>query len=229
MDLPTGRRRERIRHAAPAVLLVQTETGIQAVTVQSVLDSRDLVIKSPGRYVPRIPGIAGATILGSGEVSAVLDLPELLRLPARRIDSGAPREAPVDEADLRFKALVVDDSLSARRALLRVLEDAGYAVRGARDGLEAVELMAGFQPDVVLVDMEMPRMNGLELTTHLRGHPQTARLPIVMITSRSTAKHRQQADAAGVDVYFTKPFSEDTLLDAVTDLLTGLPSRRVEA
>jgi DNA-binding response OmpR family regulator len=114
---------------------------------------------------------------------------------------------------------VVDDSLSARRALAQVLSDAGYEVRTARDGLEAVEVIDVRTPDIVLVDMEMPRMNGIELTAHVRSRAATARLPVIMVTSRSTSKHRQQAEAAGVDVYLTKPFAEDQLLEHVQTLL----------
>ena len=114
--------------------------------------------------------------------------------------------------------LVADDSLSARKALVQVMEDAGYEVRAARDGMEAVQMVEVKRPDIVLVDMEMPRMNGIELTAHLRARPETADLPVIMITSRSTAKHRRQAEAAGVNVYLTKPFLDDELLDHVAAL-----------
>jgi len=170
--------------------------------------------------VPRLPGIVGATILGDGAVTPVLDLPELMA-GARRPIGLAAAEAVADarqEGQRRPVALVVDDSLSARRALVQVMEDAGYDVRAARDGLEAVEIAQGKRPDIVLADMEMPRMNGIELTSHLRARPETADLPVIMITSRSTAKHRQQAEAAGVSVYLTKPFLDDELLDHVAAL-----------
>ena len=110
-------------------------------------------------------------------------------------------------------ALVVDDSLSARRSLAQFLQDAGYEVRTARDGLEAVDMLNALEPQVLLVDLEMPRMNGIELTGHVRSVPRLAAVPIIMITSRSAAKHRQEAQTAGVDVYLTKPFAEDELLD----------------
>jgi CheY-like chemotaxis protein len=108
---------------------------------------------------------------------------------------------------------VVDDSLSARRSLTQFLQDAGYEVRAARDGLEAVDILNGHKPEVLLVDLEMPRMNGIELTSYVRSTPKLADLPIVMITSRSAAKHREQAEAAGVNLYLTKPFAEDDLLE----------------
>jgi len=103
--------------------------------------------------------------------------------------------------------------LSARRSLAQFLQDAGYEVRTARDGLEAVDMLNALEPQVLLVDLEMPRMNGIELAGHVRSVPRLAAVPIIMITSRSAAKHRQEAQAAGVDVYLTKPFAEDELLD----------------
>jgi len=202
------------------VLLVRDRTGVTAVPVQEVMAGTDLVVKEFGRYVPRMPGIVGATILGDGAVTPVLDLPELMSAVSRSLaKTPAPTPTVVDqETKRRPLALVVDDSLSARRALAQVMEDAGYEVRSARDGLEAVELARGRRPDIVLADMEMPRMNGIELTAHLRGRPDTADLPVIMITSRSTAKHRRQAEAAGVNVCLIKPFLDDELLDHVAVL-----------
>jgi chemosensory pili system protein ChpA (sensor histidine kinase/response regulator) len=188
--------------------------------VQEVLAGTDLVVKDLGRYVQRLPGIVGATILGDGAVTPVLDLPELVGGARKAL--GHAVNALADEAEQEARrlpmALVVDDSLSARRALVQVMQDAGYEVREARDGLEAVDIVAGKRPDIVLADMEMPRMNGIELTFHLRARPETADLPVIMITSRSTAKHRQQAETAGVNAYLTKPFLDDELLDHVAAL-----------
>ena len=118
----------------------------------------------------------------------------------------------------RRVALVVDDSLSARRATAQVMKDAGYTVRMASDGLEAVTVLDKLLPDIILVDMEMPRMNGLEFTSHVRAREQTKNVPVIMITSRSTDKHRQQAVASGVNVYLTKPFNDESLLRHVAKL-----------
>jgi len=203
------------------VLLVKERSGITAITVQEVMAGIDLVVKELGHYVPRLPGIIGATILGDGTVTPVLDLPELMsgvhRSVAQTVAAEVATEAGREARPLPL-ALVVDDSLSARRALAQVMEDAGYEVRAARDGLEAVERITENRPDIVLADMEMPRMNGIELTAHLRARPETADLPVIMITSRSTTKHRQQAAAAGVNAYLTKPFLDDELLEQVTAL-----------
>lgn len=220
LNLPLDRRAQ--NRAASPVLLVREETGaIRAVLVQKIVDSRDLVVKRLGQYIPRINGIVGATILGDGSVAPVLDLPELLRTPAAsqpaRIATQAT--APATPSLRRQFVLAVDDSLSARRSLTQFAQDAGYEVRTARDGLEAIEIVDGKRPDLVLTDLEMPRMNGLELTAHLRASSSTRDLPVIMITSRSTEKHRREAEMAGVNVYLTKPFMEDELLGHIHQLL----------
>ena len=211
-------RRTATRNSMP-VLLVNTLSGVNAVPVQEILRATDLVVKEFGRYVPRMPGILGATILGDGAVTPVLDLPELMHAVHRPLEpiSDRPIESERAVGSLPL-ALVADDSLSARKAMVQVMQDAGYEVREARDGMEAVQLVEAERPDIVLVDMEMPRMNGIELTAHLRTRRLTADLPVIMVTSRSTTKHRQQAEAAGVDVYLTKPFQDDELLDQVARL-----------
>jgi chemotaxis protein histidine kinase CheA/CheY-like chemotaxis protein len=208
--------------AVPPVLLVREETGaIRAVLVQEIVDSRDLVVKNLGQYLPRLNGIVGATILGDGSVAPVLDLPELLRTPAISQPALTATRAATPAAPTLHRqfVLAVDDSLSARRSLAQFAQDAGFEVRTARDGLEAIEIIKGKRPDLVLADLEMPRMNGLELTAHLRANQATHEMPVIMITSRSTEKHRREAEAMGVNVYLTKPFVEDELLGHIHRLL----------
>ncbi|MFL6646505.1 MAG: PleD family two-component system response regulator, partial [Sulfurifustaceae bacterium] len=108
--------------------------------------------------------------------------------------------------------LIVDDSLSVRTALSTLLADEGFRVCTAKDGVEAIEAIDDHRPAIVLADLEMPRMNGLELTAHLRANASTRDLPVIMLTSRTTEKHRRQAAAAGVDDYVTKPYRENDLL-----------------
>lgn len=206
------------------VLLIQDDAGAtRAVMVQEVLDSRDMVIKHLSDYIPKLAGVAGATILGDGSVVAVLDLPDLLRVPlpsllSKNISSNVETDQQADN-DYQRCALIVDDSLSARRSLAQFIEDAGFEVHTAKDGLEAINTMQVKQPDLLLVDMEMPRMNGLELTSHVRANEATRNIPVIMITSRSTEKHRQKAKGVGVNFYMTKPFSEDELLQNIGSAL----------
>lgn len=219
-------RREQRPHGA--ILLVQNEDQVTAVLVDSITDSRDVVVKSLGYYIAKIPGIAGATILGDGTVTPVIDVPELLRAPllaARQAEEASEEQA--DGAAGVPTIMVVDDSLSNRRALEQILVDVGFKVRTAHDGVEAAELLAHFRPAVVLTDLEMPRMNGIELAAHIRAQPQCKNLPVIMITSRTTQRHRKLAEDAGVDFYLTKPVREDDLLDRINGFLT--PARGQEA
>jgi len=203
-----------------SVLLVRSERGLHAILVESVSASRDVVVKTLGRYIPRLRGIVGATILGDGSVTPVIDLAEMSRAPATIAGDGTnTMSASTTERARSRRALVVDDSLSARRAMAQVLNDSGFEVSTARDGMEAVEELERTRPDILFVDLEMPRMNGIELTSHVRARPDTANVPIVMITSRSTEKHRAQARTAGVNMYLTKPFDADALLEQAEKLL----------
>jgi chemosensory pili system protein ChpA (sensor histidine kinase/response regulator) len=196
----------------PALLIREASGRGLVVFVQEVLDSQTLVVKNLGRYIPDLPGLVGATILGDGRVTPVLDLPELLSAPMRASKRIAQQEGPAMSVQRHVQhALVVDDSLSARRALAEFVADLGFEVQTASDGLEAVAMLEQSVPDILLVDLEMPRMNGLELTLHVRSCDETRHLPVIMITSRSTEKHRKNADQAGVDRYVIKPFSEDDL------------------
>lgn len=195
------------------VVLVNDVEGKTAVVVDAVTTARDLVIKGKGRLVSGVKALIGASILGDGSVVAILELTELLRLqrglsaPVHRGAIGADPEAR-EEDDI----LVVDDSLSVRTALSTLLIEEGFRVRTAKDGVEAIEAIDERMPAAVLVDLEMPRMNGIEFTTHIRANAATRNLPVIMVTSRTTQKHRGQAEAAGVDSYVTKPYRESDLL-----------------
>jgi CheY-like chemotaxis protein len=207
-----------------SVILVQTSEGIKAVTVDRVVSSYDLVLKNMGAYVSSLRGVAGVSILGDGSVVTVLDLPSLLEqhdsLGARN-DVSLPVARRSIEPALP-KVLIVDDSLSVRSSLSQLMSDGGYQVVTARDGLEAVNMLEEEAPDVVLTDLEMPRMNGLDLVGYIRNSNQWNPLPVVMITSRTMAKHRQQAEQAGVNSYITKPFTEDEVLASVDRQLSAM-------
>jgi len=219
-----GRRKQQRRHGA--MLLVQNEEQATAVLIDSVVDTRDVVIKSLGQYIGKIPGFIGATILGDGTVTPVLDMPELLRTPARAKNSLYTYPMVIEEPESMMPTImVVDDSLSQRRALEQLLSDAGYKIRTARDGIEAVNLLAQVKPDLVLTDLEMPRMNGIELTAHIRAQFSLRNLPVIMITSRTTQKHRQMAEEFGVDFYLAKPVRDEDLLVKVHNLLEQTADR----
>ena len=171
-----------------------------------------------GDYLPDLPGLPGLTILANGQAAPIVDLPGRIRYK-RSIFNEQPLLADL-ETELELpRILVVDDSLSARKTLETLLKDTGYEVMTAIDGLDALNQMRKRPPDLVITDMEMPRMGGIELSTVIRNRNETAHLPVIMITSRSTEKHRTEAVDAGVSAYLTKPWSENQLLDQIDDLL----------
>lgn len=220
LDVGTHRDIESIPlEARPALVVRIDATDRRVVWIDQIVATQDLVVKQLGAFLPKLAGIEGVTILGSGRVAAVLDLPDLLRAGPVASASEASSNTQL-HVEQRRVALVVDDSLSARRALAELMQDLGYQVHAARDGIEAVELLDLHGADIVLADLEMPRMNGLELAAHIRAQSKLKHIPIIMVTSRSTDKHRQQATSVGVNVYLNKPFAEDELVRHVEQLLT---------
>ncbi|MCS0630559.1 Hpt domain-containing protein [Telluria mixta] len=204
------------QRSSPVLVLRSGNTRV-AVRVDEVLGNREVVIKNIGPQLARMPGIAGATVLGSGEIVLILDPVQLAGQGAR---PGRAVEMPAPAPAARIATImVVDDSLTVRKVTQRLLEREGYRVLLAKDGVDALEQMQEMRPDLMLVDIEMPRMDGFDLTRHVRGDAATAALPIIMITSRTADKHRNVALGLGVDAYFGKPYQEDALLAAITGLL----------
>jgi chemotaxis protein histidine kinase CheA len=201
-----------------AALLVDDNDIRTATLIEEALSNGELFLKKIGRYIPRIGAIIGTVLTAEGMAVPVFDLKELLRKPSRLVADYLQQhiEQPVPTA---VNVLIVDDSSSARRSLSQVAKDAGYDVRTAIDGVEAITLIEEKVPDLLLTDLEMPKMNGLELAAHLRSHDSTRNLPIVMVTSRSTEKHKSQAMATGVNSYITKPFTNDDLIYEMHQLL----------
>ncbi len=203
-------------YAKKSIVMVRGDDGIVAVLVDRIIDARDLFIKGMGKYVRQVRGVSGASMLGDGTVVPFIDIPELLRQPVRGVATGADRDdAPSSSFSKPLSVLIVDDSLSVRKSLSQLIGDAGYQATTANDGLEAADAIRSCKPDVLITDLEMPNMNGLELAAHVRSDAQTRNLPIIMVTSRYTDKHREQAKLAGVDVFLTKPYSEIELLGHV--------------
>ncbi len=220
LNIPGDSQTVRDKETRP-VVLVREEGKMTAVVVDELLDSRDLVAKNMGKYVTQIKGVAAASILGDGSVVVLLDLPSLLRTPSQSLAfTAAARDTGQASGAFGLPyVLIVDDSLSVRKSLSQLVEDAGCQPLLAKDGLEAIEVVGQNKPRVMLVDMEMPRMNGIELTEHIRANSQTKDIPIFMITSRTTEKHRELAKNAGVSAYLTKPYPEEELVKMIHDAL----------
>lgn len=199
-----------------SVIVVNDVGGKKAVVVDQLISGRDLVIKRLGRHLARAPGVIGASLLGDGRVLPVLDVQALLRMQTGVSQSVRPylvsSQKEVRSVRAAANILVVDDSLTVRQTLQMLLTSEGYNVHTAKDGVEALEYVTKTPPAAVVTDLEMPRMNGLDFTSRVRAAEPVRQLPIIMVTSRSSEKHRQQAQLAGVDFYLTKPFRETELL-----------------
>ena len=213
--------------AAVPVILIRAAEHSTALVVDELIGSREIVVKSVGPQIAGIRGIAGATILGDGRIVIILDMGALVRSewrarPAAEL-TGRERE------DRRIFALVVDDSITVRRVTQRLLERNGMRVLTARDGMDALTLLQEHTPDVILLDIEMPRMDGYEVAAHVRNDPRINDVPIVMITSRVGEKHRARAIELGVNDYLGKPYQESQLLDAIEPLVRARRSRLAAA
>ncbi len=199
-----------------SVVLIRAGEHSTALVTDELVGSREIVVKSLGPQISGIRGIAGATILGDGRIVIILDMGSLVRSEWR----ARPTETVVlDQRDRRTFALVVDDSITVRRVTQRLLERNGMRVLTAKDGVDAVSLLQEHLPDIILLDIEMPRMDGYEVAAHVRNDPRLKDVPIVMITSRVSEKHRARAIELGVDDYLGKPYQESQLLDAIEPLV----------
>ncbi|MDE2196791.1 MAG: Hpt domain-containing protein, partial [Gammaproteobacteria bacterium] len=202
------------------LLLVRSGDINFALITEGMQGSREVVVKSVGPQVSNIRGISGATILGDGSILLILDVTALTRglvhveeVSAEVVDREVPQE------DTRIFAMVVDDSITVRRVTQRLLERYDMRVLTAKDGVDALALLQENKPDVMLLDIEMPRMDGYELAQHMRNDERFKGIPIIMITSRTGEKHRNRAMQIGVNKYLGKPYQEAELLEDIQELV----------
>ncbi len=201
-------------------LYLRSGTNAIALHVDEMVGSnQEIVVKSIGPQLQRVAGITGATVLGTGEIVLILN-PVLLALKEVAARPAIVYEAPKPQAAaIQPTIMVVDDSLTVRKVTGRLLERHGYLVVTARDGVEAMEKLLEVVPDVMLVDIEMPRMDGFDLTRNVRADKRLARVPIIMITSRTADKHQNYAKEIGVSHFLGKPYQEDDLIEKISGFL----------
>ena len=198
------------------VILVRAGEHSSALLVDEMIASQEIVVKSIGPQLASIRGISGATILGDGRIVLILDINALVRAGAPVVELKAAAPTPSDDRPL---ALVVDDSITVRRVTERFLERNGLRVLTAKDGIDAISVLQEAKPDIILLDIEMPNMDGYEFATHVRNDERVSDVPIIMITSRVGDKHRARAIEIGVNDYLGKPYQDSQLLDAIKRLL----------
>ena len=196
-----------------------------ALQVDTLLGSREIVVKALGPQFSSVMGVSGGTILGDGSVVIILDLPAMIRTQASleyqqaKLQDQKEAEKRKELASRQPRIMVVDDSVTVRKVTTRLLERNGMEVRTAKDGMDAMETLLDHRPDVMLLDIEMPRMDGFEVASLVRHDSQLKHIPIIMITSRTGDKHRERALSIGVNEYMGKPFQEDQLLSSINRLL----------
>ncbi len=207
------------QQAYSPVLLLRSGNARAAILVDDMTGNQEIVVKNIGSQLASVPGIAGATVLGNGQIVLILNP---VQLALQQVASA--QQHPVQTVHAassepgRHTVMVVDDSLTVRKITTRLLQREGYEVITAKDGIDALQLLQHHKPDVMLLDIEMPRMDGFELTKVMRSDSEMAHIPIIMITSRTADKHREHAFSLGVNAYLGKPYQEDILIAKIMEL-----------
>ena len=232
------------------LLLVNAGGHRVALIVDEIKGKSDIVMKNLGPHLIDVHGIAGGTVLGNGQVVLILALDALLSSAIRVSIPQSARTGPVGQVKQRVDVsaskqntpmrptatspatpergkhiLVVDDSPSVRRVVSNMLKQHGWTVQMARDGVEALEMISYETPAAVLLDIEMPRMDGYELISTIRAQEQYRTLPLVVLTSRAAAKHQQRAMSLGASSYVVKPYQDEELLNTINSLIFGTVAR----
>ncbi len=217
--------RERaVREITPSVLIVQANSTRLVVQVDEIIGDVELVVKPLAPHLQR-PGIAGTVIDGMRNVMLVVDIPELVRhyaLPRPEVRAKIMADKPETSVEQEpLAVLIADDSVYIRHSVRQTLSRAGYRVIEAEDGMKALELLVDEPPDALLLDMEMPNLNGYDVLSMMRIHPELANVKVVMLTSHTAEKHQAHARKLGAHVYLTKPCPDDILLSTLHTLLTS--------
>ena len=198
------------------MLIIEVANKRCAVIIDSLIGQREIVIKSLGSHLQNVHGMSGATILGDGSVVPILNVLELFWSR-----SGQFSNLPIaynTEFDKPLQILIVDDSVSIRKVVSRLVESQGWTPIAAKDGVEAMERLHKTHPDLIVLDIEMPRMNGYELLGKLRSQPTTSDIPVVMLSSRATKKHKDKSLALGAKAFLVKPYHDDDFIELVRQL-----------
>jgi chemosensory pili system protein ChpA (sensor histidine kinase/response regulator) len=221
------------RAAGGSLSIVTLRTGRKtlAVVVDEFLNKEEIVIKNLGAFLQGIGPFSGATVTGQGRVILLLDSMKLLEMttagpwPRPAEIRREPEAVAAPASDARRRVLLVDDSVSVRKFVGGMLERAGFHVVAARDGAEALQQLAEQSVDVIVTDLEMPRVNGYELIRGLNREPTTCDLPVVVLTTRAGAKHVSLARELGVEHYVAKPVDEASFVQLIESLAAAAPAR----
>lgn len=207
-------RKDTIEH--PLVLIIDTGSWQGAVAIDQMHGQKDIVVKHLGAHLNHVTGIAGAAVLGDGRIVPILNLEELLM--ARHAQEHRPAWQPSQPIGKSLNILVVDDSVSVRTVVSRLMQRQGWEVQTAKDGVEALECLHTYRPDLIVLDIEMPRMNGYEFMAAFRARKAFGDIPVIMLTSRAARKHREKAKAVGVNGFLIKPYEDQDFIALIRRL-----------
>lgn len=203
------------RQVYTPILLLRSGTNRIALHVDEIIGNQEVVMKPIGSQLARVPGITGATVMGDGKIVLIVNPVQMANREVIVISHTKMLETEAAEA-AKPTVMVVDDSLTMRKVLGRTLEREGYLVITAKDGMDALQLLQETRPDIILLDIEMPRMDGFEFARNVRGDTGTADIPIIMISSRTAEKHQSHAKEIGVNAFLGKPVQDDDLLAEIS-------------
>ncbi len=211
--LQLEKRMDTLPKEAEGLMAVMFKNGeeLHAVAIDSVVEQREIIVKNLGSHLTNVRGISGVTLTGAGGLIPILNLRELVETKGTE---EVVETEPLLQMELNepLKVLIVDDSISVRHSVARLVESKSWKQQQAVDGLDALAKLESYFPDVIILDIEMPRMNGYEFKSSLNNQPMYKDIPIVMLTSRASEKHQQKAKELGIEYYLTKPYQDETFV-----------------
>lgn len=203
-----------------AVVVLGTGSRRVAFRVDEIIGEQEVLVKALGRQLARVRNVAGASVLGTGQVVAVLNVPDLLKSAVRQAAPPPVTAEPHEAAAEKHAILVVEDSITSRALLKNILESAGYLVTTAVDGMDAYTILKTGTFDLIVSDVEMPRMDGFDLTAKVRADKRLGELPVVLVTALESREHRERGIDAGANAYIVKSsFDQSNLLEVVRRLI----------
>ncbi len=212
-ELPMG------REGVLAILFNKGEK-LFAVSVDEVVEQREIIVKGLGSHLTHVPGISGVTLTGAGDLIPIVNLREIIDIQKPTTSVDVETVVPVGLQET-LKVLIVDDSISVRHSVARLVEGKGWKQQQAIDGMDALAKLETFMPDVIILDIEMPRMNGYEFKSNINNNEQLKDIPVVMLTSRTSEKHQQKARELGIQHYMTKPYQEEVFIRLLENIRSG--------
>ncbi|MBI4462807.1 MAG: response regulator, partial [Acidobacteria bacterium] len=219
LGLPPARPAGSAANKLPVVVLGAAERRM-GFLVEEILSEQEVLVKSLGRQLSRVKNIAGAAVLGTGKVVPILNIPDLMKSAVRAVPGEKLTAAPAEAPRRRKSLLVVEDSITARTLLKNILESAGYEVKTAVDGVDAFTLLRSEECDLVVSDVDMPRMNGFDLTAKIRADKKLSELPVVLVTALESREDRERGIDVGANAYIVKSsFDQSNLLEVIRRLI----------